>query len=127
MRPAIAPSNGQKSPARQKCEAQAQQTLNNTVAGIKGGFWGDVGLGAVGGAALVPVAGCVGGAAATFEGGPGLMAAGCVAGGVVVTNPGTLVVGALQGASVAVATDTVRVLWAEGKYSLQMAACSNIP
>jgi hypothetical protein len=122
----VAPSSG-KSPARQQCEAQAQQTLNNTVAGISGGFKSDLAWGAGLGAASVPVIGCIGGAAATFEGGPALMAAGCVVGGIVATNPVTLTIGALQGASVAVVTDIGRVLLAEANYSLQVAACSNIP
>ena len=123
-----APINGkQKSPARQQCETRAAQTLNNTVGGIKGGFTGDLILGAAVGVFLQPVAGC-GVVGAVFSvGGPGAALGGCAVGALAAMNPASLTIGALQGMAGATVTDTVRVLYAEHEYNNQMAACSQLP
>jgi RHS repeat-associated protein len=121
-----APSKG-KSPARQQCEAQAAQTLNSTVGGIKGGFTGDLILGAAVGVFLQPVAGC-GVVGAVFSvGGPGAALGGCAIGALAAMNPASLTIGALQGMAGATVTDTVRVLYAKHEYNNQMAACSQVP
>jgi len=116
----IAPSNP--SPQKQACIAQAQKTLNDTVSGINEGFNSDLVGGAVTGAVFVPVAGCVGGAIATIELGPGAVL-GCALGAAAATNPVTLITGAGAGAAGAAVWDIGKVLWAKYQYSQQVAAC----
>ena len=124
----LAPNNQkQKSPARQKCEADATSKLNQSKQLVKQNFWHNVNGGALAGIVGIPVASCVLAAAVAEAAGPEATLPACGVAIMTTTTPPAILLNGTLGAGAGALFTGGQVGLAYLDYSIRMSACAKIP